>query len=334
MAGSIDLRQHPLAPQICPWALQLLSQLPAASIRCIGLEFASATGPVDLLLAIPIECLSQAATCLNRGQEQQQIGMCLQRLEQQSSLCSGVDHLWLELDHDRPGTFSTFLGHPGNVQGHQERLTLLEMCERCLIQPGREAGSTTALAQIKQRLRNSRLLQRIQQGRHVLSEVGWMNRGDASHLKLLITPGYQQRPKALLEHLLGHTLTATIEQQLLDPLSDQIDTNQEPLNVHLSLALGPSVLRAALEISHSPSQESGHFRSAFCQNLQQLPSLRNQASDMIEHWQSSQSKARSDGMNIQLSHLKIPISAAQLQLDAIKYYLRLIPVQDQSNTPT
>lgn len=333
MAGFIDLCQHPLAPQICPWALELLSQLPVASIRCIGLEFASATGPVDLLLAIPIERLRQAASSLHRGHAQQQLGICLQGLEQQSNRCSGVDHLWLELDHDRPGTFSTFLGHPGNVQHHQERLALLELVECCLNQPDREPSATAALEQIKQRLRNSTLLQRIQQGRHVLSEVGWMNRGDASHLKLLVTPGYQQHPRALLENLLGTSLTTTIQQQVLDPLSDQIDTNKEPLNVHLSLALGPTALRAALEISHSPSQDSDHFQSAFCQGLQRLPGFRNRACSLIAHWQNSQRQSEVNGVNGQLSHLKIPITAAQPQLEASKYYLRLIPRHDQSSRP-
>ena len=320
-----NLSDHPLASSICPWGQQLLSRLPLQTVSCIGLEFSRATSPVDLLIALPVEQLGQAARSLRSRNHQDGVPAFLEHLCLQTNLRGRVDHAWLELDHQSPGRFSAFLGHPGNLQGAQERRALLQLVESCLVQAECESSSRQVLTQIQQRWQNSGLMSRLEAGRHVLSEVGWMNRGDASHLKLLITPGYRQQPLALMERLFGPAMAARLDRQLLTPACTGIDIEREPLNVHISLALGTTALRAAVEISHSPTQQACDFQTLFCRNLQQLPGMGRHAQAVLEHLQTTQRSAGQSALRAQFSHIKIPISEGIANLERSKYYVRLLP---------
>lgn len=315
-------------PFIHPSSLLLMNSLPSRIVRCLGLEISSIGSGIDLLLAIDLENLDQAAISLNNIPGQERLQLQLKNLARQPSLKTMIDHLWLELDYQHPDCCSTFLGFPGNVQSPAERERLLAMMEEALIEKTDAQESNRVYQAIRNILASSGLLERINSGGHIISEVGWMDRPGNNHLKLLITPGYRQHASTFLQNLLGEAIADGIKTSILATLSNVTNIENEPLNLHLSVAINHESLRVAVEISHTPTQESCQYDTEFCHNILQLSGLAQRGAKIFKQfqaWNQSQDAESAKALISQLSHIKIPLAALSVNIDDSKFYIRLLP---------
>lgn len=329
-----DLSTTPFSKSLNQFSHQLIKAIPGDIVRCLGVEVTRLKDPIDVLLALDIENLNRAAQSVAFEPSHQFLESHLKHLASSQHIDEAIDHIWLEFDYQHPNQFSTFLGYPGNIQSDRDRQCLLRLLKPTLISPNACIKSRQIYRTIQARLNNSNLMHKINMGGHVISEAGWMERGSHSHIKILVTPGYQQQPSKLLKNLLSQLAHTAIKNELLLPLSKIDDIEQEPLNVHLSLALGPQTLRAAVEISHTPTQDSYQFDTNFCLNIQELPGLKNRSRDLFKElskWPTFESINKTSATNLQLSHIKVPFSESSVQTERSKFYIRILPLATASH---
>ena len=329
MNNHFHLSTTPLGMSVGQCGRELLSRLPAKIVRCVGLEITTLGEPIDLLIAMGVEHLGLAAQSLGVDPTQTHIHMYLERLAKMHNIHPYVDHLWLELDHAHPDRFSTFLGYPGNIQSKDDRISLLSLVGLALISNDAEESSLQAFRRIQHKLKDSHLVSKIEAGGHIISEVGWMDRPQDCHLKLLIAPGYRKHPAKLIENLFGPSVFAALSKQVFSPLSKGCNTEPISLSVHLSLALGPHSLKTALEISHTPTQKASGFDTEFCNNIKQLPGLETRATQVFDQLRAmamATSDRASTPIQTRLSHIKIPFSGTAARPESSKFYIRLLPL--------
>jgi hypothetical protein len=279
---------------------------------------------MDLLIALPVEKLQRAAQMLSGISKMEQIHSHLNQLSKQRFIHQYVDHIWLELDQDHPEQFSTFLGYPGNVQQDNERIAMLDLVAKCLINQELNGSSYHALKLILEYLKTSRLLKQINAGGHIISEVGWMNRMEQSHLKLLITPGYRRSPLDLLSNLFDANMQTMIKEQIIRPLSTIEEPETDPLNIHVSVAVDLDGTRAAVEVSHTPTQNSFRFDTDFCKKIQHFSGQGTQMMPLFQRIKSIQKQSVGKGVRLQLSHLKVSVETEPSSAYKKKIYVRVL----------